>query len=103
MHEDIAMDMTNSNISYFAGGGIKYFSKRKDSINLLSKLEDQGFVIDTTGIPQNVSSKMGLLLADNAMPRVLDGRGNFLTDASMKGIECLSKNENGFFLMIEVF
>ena len=31
----------------------------------------------------------------------MEGRGDFLTDASMKGIECLSKNEKGFFLMIE--
>ena len=101
MHDDIAMDMTTSNISYFAGGGIRFFTEREDGKNLLADLENKGFTIDTTAIPQVASDKMGILLAETALPKVMEGRGDFLTDASMKGIECLSKNEKGFFLMIE--
>lgn len=101
MHEAIAKDMTTSNISYFAGGGLQYFDKREDGNNLLTVLENQGFAIDTTAIPENATDKMGILLAENAMPTIIEGRGDFLTAASVKGIECLSKAEGGFFLMIE--
>ena len=31
MHQQIAVDLTNSNISYFAGGGLQYFNQRTDS------------------------------------------------------------------------
>ena len=35
------------------------------------------------------------------MPKMLEGRGDFLPDATKLAIEQLSKNENGFFLMVE--
>lgn len=101
MNEEIAMDLTNSNIDYFAGGGLKYFNQREDGQDLLSVLKDQGFQISTTAIPDFTSDKMGLLLAENALPSMIEGRGDFLTQASLKGIECLEGSEEGFFLMIE--
>lgn len=101
MHQQIAVDLTNSNISYFAGGGLQYFNQRTDSLNLLSVLEQKGFSIDTTAVPKAATDKMGIFLAENALPTMLDGRGDFLTTASQRGIECLSKSAGGFFLMIE--
>ncbi len=101
MHQDIATDLVNSNISYFAGGGLRYFKRRKDSTNILPDLAAKGFTIDTTQIPTTATEKMALILADNAMPTMLEGRGDFLTKASKLAIACLSKNPEGYFLMIE--
>ena len=101
MHEDIALDLVNSNLNYFAGGGLKYFNQRSDEKDLLSELQNKGFALDTNAIPTTTAEKMGIFMAANALPKFIEGRGDFLTQASLKGIDCLSQNENGYFLMIE--
>lgn len=35
------------------------------------------------------------------MPKMLDGRGNFLSDATLLAINFLKKDDNGFFIMSE--
>ena len=105
MYEDIATQLVSSDIDFFAGGGITYFNDRKDKINLILELEKKGFSINTESLPKNTkpvfNKKQGYLLASNGMPKMLDGRGEFLTNATKLAIESLSSNEEGFFLMIE--
>ena len=105
MYEDIATQLVSSDIDFFAGGGIKYFNDRKDKRNLILELEKKGFSINTESLPKNTkpvfNKKQGYLLASNGMPKMLDGRGEFLTNATKLAIESLSSNEEGFFLMIE--
>ena len=45
-------------------------------------------------------SKAGFLLADDAMPKMQEDRGDFLPNATQLGIDFL-QNDNGFFLMVE--
>jgi alkaline phosphatase len=52
-------------------------------------------------LKMKASKKYGFLLADSGMPKVLEGRGSFLYDATNLGIKRLSKNNEGFFLMVE--
>jgi alkaline phosphatase len=105
MYEDIATQLVSSDIDFFAGGGITYFNDRKDKRNLILELEKKGFSINTESLPKNTkpvfNKKQGYLLASNGMPKMLDGRGEFLTNATKLAIESLSSNEEGFFLMIE--
>ena len=105
MYEDIASQLVSSDIDFFAGGGINYFNDRKDKRNLILELEKKGFSINTESLPKNtkpvLNKKQGYLLAPNGMPKMLDGRGEFLTNATKLAIESLSSNEEGFFLMIE--
>jgi len=106
-YEDIAADMVVSDIDFFAGGGTKFFNKRKDGKNLLEELKAKGFGIDTTalgdfaGIKQY--SKMAYLLAENHMDPVAKGRGDFLPKATELGIQFLNKDadNSNFFIMIE--
>lgn len=103
-YEAIAHDLYDSDIDFFAGGGLKFFTKREDSIDLMKKMQEKGFYIDTLSlkgsdkIKQN--AKAGFLLADNAMPKMQENRGDFLPDATQLGIDFLT-NENGFFFMVE--
>ena len=107
LYEDIAADIVVSDIDFFAGGGTKFFNKRKDGKNLLEELKAKGFEIDTTalgdfaGIKQY--SKMGYLLAENHMDPVAKGRGDFLPKATELGIQFLNKDadNSNFFVMIE--
>lgn len=100
--EKIASYLPKSEVDFFAGGGLQYFNKRKDSINLFEELKNQGFDIDTTGLnPLSPEKKQAYLLAQNGMPKMLDGRGDFLPDATQLALQSLSANEAGFFLMVE--
>ncbi len=107
LYEDISADMVLSEIDFFAGGGTKFFNKRKDGRNLLEELKAKEFGIDTTalgdfaGIKQY--SKMAYLLAENHMDPVAKGRGDFLPKATELGIQFLNKDadNSNFFMMIE--
>jgi len=104
MAEDIANQMVNSPVDFFAGGGTDFFCHRKDGKNLLDDLEKAGFVMDTNsleGSVNNLDQKYGFLLAPNGMPSKPDGREDFLLDATNKALDYLSNQKDNFFLMIE--
>lgn len=99
---DIASFLPKSDIDFFAGGGLKYFNERKDDLNLLSELKTFGFVVSLNKLPEQGSDrKQAILLASDEMPKMQEGRGNFLPNATKLALDNLSKNEGGFFLMVE--
>jgi len=104
LYEEIAKDLFDSNIDFFAGGGLQFFSKRKDSVDLIKKMKEKGFYINTENLEEigeiKENAKAGFLLADNAMPKMQESRGDFLPKATQLGIDFLD-NENGFFMMVE--
>ncbi|EDP70326.1 alkaline phosphatase [Flavobacteriales bacterium ALC-1] len=106
LYEDIAADMVTSEIDFFAGGGSKFFNKRKDGRNLLVDLQNKGFKIDTTALGSfediKQQSKMGYLLASNHLNPTAKGRGDYLSKATELGIQFLNKEpDNSFFMMVE--
>ncbi|OIQ36202.1 MAG: alkaline phosphatase [Bacteroidetes bacterium MedPE-SWsnd-G1] len=105
MAEAIAEQMAASEVDYFAGGGLKYFNKRKDNRNLLEELNQQDFAIDTVSLKDfsviKDNQKVGYLLAANEMPKIQDGRGDFLSNATNQAIQFLSQDNSNFFIMSE--
>lgn len=103
--EKIALHLVQSEIDFFAGGGLQFFNNRKDGRNLLNVLNEKQFTIDTTSLNDfstiKTSEKAGYLLAKEAMPTVIEGRGNFLSKATELAIQFLSKDNSGFFIMAE--
>lgn len=103
--EVIASQLVQSEIDFFAGGGLQFFNNRSDGQNLLKILNKNQFVIDTISLGHfsNIQSieKAGYLLANDNMPPVEDGRGNFLSKALELAIQFLSKDNLGFFMMAE--
>ncbi len=105
LYPQIANQLVNSDVDFFAGGGVKFFYDPSKGINHIPSLEGKGFVIDTISL-DNVKSfdstkKYGFLLAPEAMPKMTDGRGDFLPSATQKAIDYRSTNQKGFFLMVE--
>ncbi|MFY0672266.1 MAG: alkaline phosphatase [Bacteroidia bacterium] len=99
---EIADALSTSEIDFFAGGGTKYFANRNDDRNLIDEMTKAGFAIDTNSIDTKLEAeKIGYLLAADGMPRILDGRGDFLNKATTKAIEFLSRDDEPFFLMVE--
>jgi alkaline phosphatase len=102
--ELIASQLPGSNISFFAAGGLQFFNKRTDNLDYLDSLSNKGFIVDTTALiskTEDYNKKYGFLLAADGMPKQMEGRANFLPDATALAIDYLSKSENGFFLMVE--
>ena len=102
LYEDIATFLPSSNIDFLAGGGTKFFNNREDGKDLFSEFKKNGYQLNTTALPKNISKKKQvILLKEDEMPKMLDGRGDFLPDATKLALGALSKNKTGFFLMIE--
>jgi alkaline phosphatase len=101
MQREIAGDLAESEIDFFAGGGIKHF------------IDTTGFdLFKENGIEINYSrmrkikdpkpdGRYGFLLASDRMPAMLEGRKDFLKEATEIGVEFLSLESEGFFLMVE--
>lgn len=105
MSEEIATWLPKSNMDYFAAGGLKFFAKRKDSVDYVKKLKDSGYKIQTEylnpEIPLEKNNKYGFLLAEDSMPKISEGRGGFLIKSTKQAISFLANSQKGFFLMIE--
>ncbi|MFW6019705.1 MAG: alkaline phosphatase [Bacteroidales bacterium] len=101
---EIARQLLNSPVDFFAAGGYGFFNNRPDGLNLLDSLIDRNFHIDTNDLnvlnPFNADKKYGFLLADEAMPKA-NKRGDFLVDATRKALEYFDRSEEPFFMMIE--
>lgn len=103
--ELIAEYLLNSKVDFFAGGGRSFFNAREDGKDYLTLLRNKGFQIETDTLDpatfMDGQQKYGYLLADEGMPKMIEGRGNFLPNATKLGIARLSQNKKGFFLMVE--
>ena len=103
MYEDIAIQMAESDkLNVMIGGGRKHFTQRKDSINLIERMENElGWkVYDTLASIDTACMKYAVLADDNHMP-VYPERGEFLPEGVKTALKTLSKDEDGFFLMVE--
>ncbi len=101
-YEDIAADFLKTDIDVFIGGGLDHFTKRKDGRNLLEELKQKGYEVETDleKIKKVKKGKLAGLTADVHNGRVSE-RGEMLPIATETALKILSKNNNGFFIMIE--
>ncbi|MGD1970138.1 MAG: alkaline phosphatase [Desulfobacterales bacterium] len=106
---DIAEQIVNSGVDVLIGGGWVYFvpassvgSRRKDDKDLLAALESRMPVvlsIDKISAHSN-GKKLAALLAPDRLPKAAD-RDFSLARLTRLAIHVLSKNPNGFVLMVE--
>ncbi len=99
---EIVADYVNCNADSVFGGGAKLFENREDERDLFKELRDKGFQTPRSW-DELVGIKSGKVFAvpypvDTPLPAE---RGDLLARASLKGIELLDQNKNGFFMMIE--
>lgn len=103
-YEEIARQLVHSPVDFFAGGGTQFFTERKDSLNYLDSLTAAGFQINTKDLSHStlrIDQKYGFLLAPDGMPKMQEGRGDFLPQATQMALDHLSQDKDGFFLMVE--
>lgn len=100
--DEIANQYVESDIDFVFGGGWKNFKEAKDGNDLTEKLVGKGFKLPRSiDELENVNDgKVFSLISDNYLPEPKE-RGDVLPKATMKAVELLNQNENGFFLMVE--
>jgi alkaline phosphatase len=102
MYEEIAADFLGSGIDVFIGGGSEHFEKRKDNLNYSDSLREEGYTVlyNLNEIKKVKEEKLAGFTApghNQPLPR----RGEMLVPATETAIKILSKNDKGFFLMVE--
>ncbi|MDR0559342.1 MAG: alkaline phosphatase [Prevotellaceae bacterium] len=101
-YEWIAPQMIHNNIDVVIGGGAKYLDEESKNY-----LKNEGYGVytnDLKGFRSYQGNKMWSLFCDVDMPYDIDNDtlvNPSLSEMTAKAIEKLSKNENGFFLMVE--
>lgn len=102
-YERIAMQFLETDIDVFIGGGAVHFLERLDQRDLTIDLAEKGYELcySLDALDTAKSNKIAGLVYEASPPTMKAGRGNMLSKATKKAIEVLSKNENGFFLMVE--
>ena len=103
MYPQIAADYLKTDIDVMIGGGKGYFDKRTDGRNLVTELQQKGYaVLDSS---QNLEgfqgNKLAYFYADYEPKKMSEGRGDILKRGTQKAMQILSKNRNGFFMMVE--
>lgn len=108
MEAMIAAQYLSSGTDVILGGGLEYFipsnekgSSREDNRNLVSEFGGLGytFVENVEELNATDSEKILGLFSESGMPS--ENRTPTLAEMTSKAIDVLSKNDEGFFLMIE--
>ena len=99
---EIVADYVNSPVDYVFGGGSKLFENRADGRDLFKELRAKGFKTPRSWEElEGVKEGKVFAVTDTVDTPLPAERGDLLARASLKGIELLSRNKNGFFMMIE--
>lgn len=102
MEEAIARDLVRSSVDVLIGGGLKFFTDRKDNLPLLDSLRQKGYAVHQSAeaLEEAPSVPVAALLAPGALPPFPE-RGGLLPQVTRAALELLDGSSNGFFLMIE--
>lgn len=100
--QELVGDYPESGLDYAFGGGAKFFEHRDDGRNIFKELEAKGYHVSRSwdDLAQWQSGKVFAVPYDVDTP-LPDERGDLLARASLKGIELMNQNKNGFFMMVE--
>lgn len=103
LDENIALDFLKTDVDLFIGGGRKYFTQRKDGLNLIDSLKARGYQIANSiaETQQITSGKLAAFLADDQQSKFSDGRGDELVKSTEVALHLLKNNKKGMFMMIE--
>lgn len=97
MIEQITGDLVASNFDLMIGGGSRWLTEEHRTI-----LTDRGYTLAFTQEEALAAETTPLLamVAEEYLPQAPE-RGEFIPQATAKALELLSKNEEGFMLMVE--
>ena len=108
-YQRISDQLAESELTVAFGGGLKYAEKseKQGGVSGIDRLRERGFLVLTDPEQLDTLSRgpaMGFF-AEGHLPKMLDGRGDFLEKATCKALDILSQEaaarDKGFILMVE--
>ncbi len=100
-YEEIAVQLSESDVDYFIGGGKKHFNERKDSRDLIKEMNTVDVVKSFRAYKKSDAKRIGLFTYDDEPPSIIEGRKPLLADYLTATLEKLDSREEPFFLMVE--
>lgn len=106
-YNDISEQQVFQNMNVVLGGGYKFFTpaEREDKQDLIAEIKGQGYKLVTDKQQLNAvqDGKVFGLFAPSDLPYELDRKADepALAELADKAIQLLSKDKEGFFLMVE--
>ena len=100
-YEEIASQLSKSNINFFVGGGEKYFNDRRDKRNLMNEMDDYLFANSLENFIKINSNKIGFLTDYDEPIGKHEGRKPSLEDIVQATVQKLSSFNKPFFLLVE--
>ena len=100
-YEEIASQLSKSNINFFVGGGEKYFNDRRDKRNLMNEMDDYLFANSLESFIRINSNKIGFLTDFDEPIGKHEGRKPSLEDIVQATVQKLSSFNKPFFLLVE--
>lgn len=98
---EIAAELANSPINLFIGGGKNDFLRY--DVDEIGNLENAGFELlsGLDVLAQSKADRVGYFAANHGLPRVVQGRQDYLKNATNAALQFLNAKDSPFFLMIE--
>lgn len=91
MEKEIAQDLTQSKLTFFAAGGQ----------SKISNLNNFKIANSAKEVGESKVDHLAFYLSENGVPQVLKGRGNLLAETVENGLKFLKSKKKPFFMMIE--
>ena len=100
-YDNIALDLSKSDINLFVGGGERYFNDREDKRNLIEEMENYVFVNNLEEYKNTDSKNIGFFTAyDDPLEKYL-GREPSLDEIVYITLKKLKSYNRPFFLLVE--
>ncbi len=98
-YSEIAQSFLSANADVLIGGGFKLF----DSLGLTKAFIQEGYMVEKSLQALNPTTDKPVLIQpfEGHAPKMSEGRGTFLPDATRFALQKLNRNEKGFLLMVE--
>ena len=100
-YDNIAVELSNSNINLFVGGGERYFNDREDNRNLMKEMKSYVFVNGLEEYKNADSKKIGFFTAYDDPSEKYLGREPSLDDIIDITLQKLKSYNKPFFLLVE--
>ena len=104
-YDSISMQLAHCGFDFMVGGGLSNFriENRKDGLNPIDTLLRKGYTLSYSleEMRKNNADKQVTFFCENYYGPVAPGRDPVLTEGTKKALEQLTKNKNGFALLIE--
>lgn len=100
-YEEIAVQLSESEVDYFIGGGKNFFQKREDERNLIKEMTSVEVVKNLRAYKKSTADRIGFFTYDGEPPSINEGRDPLLGEYLSATLEKLSSREEPFFVMVE--